>query len=93
MKSNLRETDFIGRWGGEEFIIVCSQTQKTGAFNLAQTLRSIVENSTFCIKSKVTISLGVAQYDTNEDISDLISRADTALYRAKDLGRNRVEMA
>jgi diguanylate cyclase (GGDEF)-like protein/PAS domain S-box-containing protein len=93
LKSNLRETDFIGRWGGEEFIIVCSQTQKTGAFNLAQTLRSIVENSTFCIKSKVTISLGVAQYDTNEDISDLISRADTALYRAKDLGRNRVEMA
>lgn len=93
LKKNLRETDFVGRWGGEEFIIVCAGTQKAGAFNLAQTLRSLIESTTFPIDSRVTISLGVAQYEGSESISDLISRVDTALYQAKELGRNRVEMA
>jgi diguanylate cyclase (GGDEF)-like protein/PAS domain S-box-containing protein len=93
LKTNLRETDFVGRWGGEEFIVVCTGTQQTGAFNLAQTLRSFIENTIFPIDSKVTISAGVAQYESNESISNLISRADSALYHAKELGRNRVEMA
>lgn len=93
LKTNLRETDFVGRWGGEEFIVVCTGTQQAGAFNLAQNLRGLIENTIFPVDSKVTISAGVAQYESNESISNLISRADTALYHAKELGRNRVEMA
>jgi diguanylate cyclase (GGDEF)-like protein/PAS domain S-box-containing protein len=93
LKENSRDTDFVGRWGGEEFIILCTQTKATGAYNLAETLRSIVENSKFSIKTKVTISSGVAQYESNENTLEIISRTDKALYKAKELGRNRVELA
>lgn len=93
LKENSRNTDFVGRWGGEEFIILCTQTKSVGAYNLAEILRNIVENSKFHIKSQVTISSGVAQYDGTESTLDMISRVDKALYRAKELGRNRVELA
>ena len=81
-----RSTDFIGRWGGEEFILICPETSIDDAANLAETLRSAVEEQ-FCTEDlKFTISIGVASFhieDTDDDASTLLHRADMALYKAK----------
>ncbi|MCU7940186.1 MAG: diguanylate cyclase [gamma proteobacterium symbiont of Bathyaustriella thionipta] len=90
LKENARETDIISRWGGEEFLIIAGGTEVDGAFYFADKLRNKVESYDFPAVGKITISCGVAQYTTGEVISDLISRADNALYEAKTSGRNRV---
>jgi diguanylate cyclase (GGDEF)-like protein len=86
-----RETDVVGRWGGEEFLIVCPQTEHDGAMILAENLRAEVERNVFPVIGKLSISLGVGDYQEGDNANDLIVRADTALYRAKANGRNRVE--
>lgn len=90
LKSILREHDAIARWGGEEFLIVCPQTPLTQAKQVAEKLRTVIENAVFPEVDKVTCSLGVASY-TIDDTRDLfVGRADRALYKAKSLGRNQV---
>ncbi len=90
LKDNSRKTDTIGRWGGEEFIIVCTQTDIKEAFDFADHLRKIIENHKFPTVKQVTISCGVAQYEKDDTSSKIISKADAALYIAKEEGRNRV---
>lgn len=90
LKESVRETDFVGRWGGEEFIIVCPKTDKEGAVRLAQNLRAKIENSLFATQDKKTASFGVAECQEKDDISSIIDNADKALYRAKKSGRNQV---
>ncbi len=93
IKSSVRKTDFAARWGGEEFVILLPETDLEGARKVAEKLREKVEKHKFPGVGKVTISLGVAQLKDNEDPNDFIVRADMALYKAKEGGRNRVEVA
>jgi diguanylate cyclase (GGDEF)-like protein len=90
----LRKTDFCGRYGGEEFLIVLTQTNIQAAKVFAERIRDCVENSFFpCLghDSRVTVSIGITVYRTNEKAEKTISRADELLYKAKNGGRNRVE--
>jgi len=95
VKNSVRKNDSIFRWGGEEFIILVPETNIVGAQNLAEKLRKAVENYEFDTVNFVTISLGVAQYneDIDKDIDSLISRADEALYKSKEAGRNMVTVS
>ncbi len=96
IRSVLRKTDFCGRYGGEEFLIGLTDTDLHEARVFAERIRMYVEDSLFPdvgSGSRVTVSIGLAQHRTNEDIEKTISRADEALYRAKNGGRNRVEVS
>ena len=85
-----RETDTVGRWGGEEFLSICPQTDPPGAMILAEKVRAGIAEFDFPLVHHVTISLGVATCRPDDDIDGLIARADAALYEAKNAGRNRV---
>lgn len=89
IKSTIRATDMYGRWGGEEFIIVCPQTPLEKAYQLAERLRKTVKNSDFPVETKVTISAGVSEFNPSKDLTHLLKEADFNLYRAKRAGRNR----
>lgn len=82
-----RETDYVGRYGGEEFLIVLTNTDKDGAKNFGERLRKEIEKMDFGLPSQVTISGGVKTYE-NESAEEMIKLADRALYRAKENGRN-----
>ena len=90
LKESMRMTDCIGRWGGEEFLIVCPETSSQAAIAMAEKLRNKIEVHDFRGVGNITSSFGVAQFHSGQSISNLISRADKALYRAKEEGRNRV---
>ena len=90
LQKRIRKSDMVGRWGGEEFIVICVNTSIGQAVVVAEQLRANIEAYTFEQAGKVTASFGVAQYDS-ETIKDLFHRADKALYRAKQNGRNCVE--
>jgi diguanylate cyclase len=90
----LRKTDFCGRYGGEEFLIMLTQTDIQAARVFAERIRNCVENSFFpCLgpDARVTVSIGLTEHRSQEDIEKTISRADELLYKAKEEGRNRVE--
>ncbi|MFQ5442585.1 MAG: diguanylate cyclase [Thermodesulfobacteriota bacterium] len=83
----LRETDLVGRYGGEEFLALLPDTDLLGACNVAERIRKAVK-----AKTGVTVSLGVAGLQKEvRDWKEILILADTALYRAKENGRNRVE--
>lgn len=94
LKIRLRRTDIIGRWGGEEFIIGLVDTDHKNAEVIAETLRSAFEDDTRLLHlapSPVTASFGVVTARTDDTIDTLLTRADLAMYRAKELGKNRIE--
>lgn len=93
ISAGIRGVDHVGRMGGEEFIIACPDTPECGAINLAEKLRIIIENIDVPGAGLITASFGCALRGTGESIDRLLSRADSALYCAKELGRNRVEKA
>ncbi len=86
-----RDTDIVGRWGGEEFIIVAPQTNIFETYDLAERIRSHVEKHLFPEVNSITCSLGIAAYRADHQIEDTIRRADKALYQAKNEGRNKVQ--
>jgi|GEM_PF-1940830 len=88
VESVLRENDHMGRWGGEEFLIVASQTDEAGAATLAERVRRNVGDTPFEGVGTVTISLGVAAVESGTTLEALEQRADRALYAAKRNGRN-----
>jgi diguanylate cyclase (GGDEF)-like protein len=93
-QKDLRAIDFMGRYGGEEFLLVLTQTDLDGAWECAERVRERTARTEFEVGSgehRMTVSIGVAQYRPGETARDLLARADAALYRAKDGGRNRVE--
>jgi diguanylate cyclase (GGDEF)-like protein/PAS domain S-box-containing protein len=90
-KEHIRNTDFVGRWGGEEFMIICPNTNITGVLELANKLRQKVESHQFTEVKKVTASFGVSTFNAHEGIEKLIYFADKALYFAKNSGRNCVK--
>ncbi len=85
----LRTTDRLGRWGGEEFVVLAPETDLEAARGLAERLRSEIANHRFGPAPAITASLGFAEYETGDTPETLIKRADQALYEAKVLGRNR----
>ena len=93
LTASSRQTDEVGRWGGEEFLLVCGDTDLPGARALAQKLRQRIAAHDFGAVGRRTASFGVAQLAAGEDVASLVARADVALYRAKAAGRDRVETA
>lgn len=88
-----RNADIFARYGGEEFIILAPATDIAGARVHAERLRNDIEHHRFSEISHLTCSFGVAEYKPDaDDVTSLFKRADTALYNAKKLGRNRVEI-
>ncbi len=93
LKENIRTSDVLTRWGGEEFIILTPFTSIHEATDLAQRLRLKIAKTDFSRVKNITISFGVAQFQSAENLSNLLKRADTALYQAKNSGRNTVAVA
>ncbi len=91
LQTNNRTIDTLGRWGGEEFLLICPGTGLEGVRVLAEKLRAGIEELDFPVDRKITCSFGIAEYRKNESPDKLFIRVDEALYRAKDAGRNRVE--
>ncbi|WP_320046507.1 diguanylate cyclase [uncultured Ilyobacter sp.] len=89
LRNNLRKTDFIGRWGGEEFIVVCAETDEKTVWKVAEKLRKSVESYDFKLDLPLTISLGTATLDNIESLDEILKRADINMYKAKEKGRNK----
>ena len=93
----LRANDILGRIGGEEFAVTLPEANLESAYEVAERLRQAIESITINaagVAINCTVSAGVAQFsDADETIDDVLRRADRALYRAKDAGRNRVMAA
>lgn len=87
-----RETDVVARWGGEEFMVLLRATNIYGATILAEKLRKTIEHANFESVGKVTCSFGVCEHQVAENEEAFLKRVDEALYRAKENGRNRVEI-
>lgn len=92
MQQNLRPEDMIGRWGGEEFLVMIKHTASSNVAELAERIRESVEQHEFPPVGKVTVSIGVAEYREHASVEQTFSLADDALYKAKQSGRNRVIM-
>ena len=96
LHKRLRKTDFIARFGGEEFVLLIPGTPLEGGVQLLETLRLAVEACPFHFKGEpvtITLSAGIAEFRDGEATEVTFERADQALYRAKGAGRNRVEQA
>jgi len=92
IKSQLRSQDTFARWGGEEFIILSKNANRNDSYALSDRLRQSIETFPFDEIGHLTCSFGVSQYEKNDNATELLKRADNALYRAKNNGRNRVSM-
>ncbi len=87
---SVRSCDVLGRWGGEEFVCILSNTNLAGAKILAERIRRRIESADFTPLERVTISIGVTEAKTSDNSQTLFYRLDSALYDAKNAGRNRV---
>lgn len=91
LTSTLREVDIVCRWGGEEFIILLTHVHLEDAINIAQKLRIKIEQHHIETLGAVTASFGITQVGINDTLKSAVDRADTALYEAKEAGRNCVK--
>ena len=89
LKEQLREIDYIGRYGGEEFLIILPNTDLQGAYMQAERIRKKISDIRIA-SSKVTISFGLATYQKGDTLSGLINRADYLMYEAKKKGKNSI---
>lgn len=90
IKNSLRDMDIVGRYGGEEFIILLPNTELMDANIYAERFRELVENHIFNTVGNITISMGLVQLENDENIDELFKRLDNLLYESKHNGRNRV---
>lgn len=93
LRAGIRATDSLARWGGEEFVVLSPGVTADGEAQLAERLRAAAAAHDHASVGTVTASFGVAEHSPGETPDELFARADRALYRAKDGGRNRVEVA
>lgn len=90
LKTHIRKTDFVGRFGGEEFVIICPESDKQGTYNLIENIRLAISNHNFQEVGNITASFGIAMLKKEDTINSLLKRADKTLYKAKSSGRNKV---
>ena len=93
LQENTRESDIVARWGGEEFAVLLPMTDKQKAYAVAKKITQQLAARTFPNIGKVTLSCGVAQLQEEDTLSSWFMRADEALYKAKEDGRNKVVVA
>ncbi|MCP5224332.1 MAG: diguanylate cyclase [Thauera sp.] len=94
LAATVRESDFVGRYGGEEFLVLLPETTLEGARTVAEKLRDIVERTPHPAAGRMTISIGLAMAEKiNGELAAVMAQADAALYEAKRTGRNRVVVA
>ncbi|MFT4766417.1 MAG: diguanylate cyclase [Oleispira sp.] len=95
LQRNLRSTDFIARFGGEEFVALMPETSTNEAKKVAEKMRRKIEESPFNFKKEpvqITVSFGISEFAEGETADEVFSRADKALYEAKNKGRNRIQL-
>ncbi|MFP3030785.1 MAG: diguanylate cyclase, partial [Wolbachia sp.] len=97
ISENIRVTDLLARFGGEEFVVVMPDTNVSDAYTIAERIRKIIAKEPFVLADKnathnITVSIGIAEMQGSDfdDIKKFIVRADRYLYKAKNSGRNRV---
>ena len=93
ISSSVRRGDIVGRYGGEEFIVMLPSVTQAQVVDIAEKIRKSIKNINFKDGKKtfsVTISIGISKYDKNNDIDTLIGNADKALYKAKNSGRDNI---
>jgi diguanylate cyclase (GGDEF)-like protein len=91
VRKNIRETSYLFRWGGEEFVILLPETSLEGAGAQAERIRREIADFGFEQVGRVTVSFGLARYRENDTADSFLKRADEAMYKAKTDGKNRVE--
>lgn len=90
VKYSIRSEDLLIRWGGEEFLLITETESIETLRRMAEHVRQRVENEPFAVVGKVTCSFGITLHIPNESVDQTLKRADIALYKAKENGRNRV---
>ncbi len=96
IRGNIRKSDFVARWGGEEFVVLLIGVNEEEALGITQKLRLLFENDMHLIQMSgraVTASFGLSPVLHDDTIEGVVLRADTAMYQAKEAGKNRVEVA
>lgn len=93
VKEKIRANDVVARWGGEEFMVLMPQSDIEAARNASEKLRLAIAGHHFDKVGTLTASFGVAAFEPQDDLNSLLKRVDDALYRAKEQGRNRVEIS
>ena len=88
LKNNIRGTDIVGRWGGEEFIVICPKANLTKTKVVAEHIRNKIESFQFSKVKDQTVSLGVTVLQDNDSLGTILKRVDEALYKSKHNGRN-----
>ncbi len=92
VRKNIRKTDYFGRWGGEEFILILPETNKDKAKKVAYSLKELISNNDFEINKKITCSFGISQFKEKDTSTTLVTRADDAMYDVKKNGKNGVKV-
>lgn len=95
LKNNIRQTDLLARWGGEEFVIAYINTSFEDALTVTEKLKNLIENDYILkdlSKSIITASFGLTTLKKDDKKDDLINRADIAMYKSKDNGKNRISI-
>jgi diguanylate cyclase (GGDEF)-like protein len=92
VKANIRATDVVARWGGEEFMVLMPHSDIQAARSVAEKLRLAIADNRFDKVNKLTVSFGVVVFEPQDDLNSLLKRVDDALYQGKEQGRNRVEI-
>ncbi len=90
LSTNSRESDIVGRWGGEEFLIICPNTNLYSARHVAEKMRQVIEIESFGIDFCVTASFGISEYKSAQACESMILMVDRALYKAKEEGKNKI---
>ncbi|AXH13566.1 diguanylate cyclase [Halarcobacter bivalviorum] len=91
LNTNRRKTDFVGRYGGEEFVIICPESSLEGVLRLMEIFKEKISTHKFYEVGDKTASFGVTISQKDDTIESILKRADDALYQAKDNGRNKIE--
>ena len=96
IRKRLRETDFVARFGGEEFVVLLPESDREQALNVMEEVRLAIGTSFFpweTVKITVCTSVGIANFKGKDNLESVFTRADKAFYKAKEAGRNQCRLA